>query len=240
MNNDVNRQFRLKSRPVGRIKDSDFEYVESPIPLPQDGEAVVRSLYLSLDPTHRVWMSDMDQYMPPVEIGAVMRGGCIGQVVASRSQRYQVGDLVAGFINWQDYSVARQEDVMPLRTLPKSLPIPLPTMMAACGMTGLTAYFGLLARQAETGRHGRRVGSGGRRRLRRGANRQDQGLPHGRDRRWFRQVQADQERVRVAMTRQSTTRRPTGASSWSRPHPRASTSTSRTWAATSWRPSWRE
>ena len=144
MKNDINRQFRLKSRPVGRIKDSDFELVETPIPVAQDGEAVVRNLYLSLDPTNRIWMSDIDQYMPPVEIGAVMRGGGIGQVVASRSPRYAVGDLVAGFVNWQDYSVARADDAMPLRTLPKGLPIPLPTMMAACGMTGLTAYFGLL------------------------------------------------------------------------------------------------
>jgi NADPH-dependent curcumin reductase CurA len=80
MKNDINRQFRLKSRPVGRIKDSDFELVETPIPVAQDGEAVVRNLYLSLDPTNRIWMSDIDQYMPPVEIGAVMRGGGIGQV----------------------------------------------------------------------------------------------------------------------------------------------------------------
>jgi NADPH-dependent curcumin reductase CurA len=144
MKNDINRQFRLKSRPVGRIKDSDFELVETPIPVAQDGEAVVRNLYLSLDPTNRIWMSDIDQYMPPVEIGAVMRGGGIGQVVASRSPRYQVGDLVAGFVNWQDYAVARADDAMPLRALPKGLPIPLPTMMAACGTTGLTAYFGLL------------------------------------------------------------------------------------------------
>ena len=141
---DINRQFRLKSRPVGRIKDSDFEYVEAPIPAPEEGEAVVRNLYLSLDPTNRIWMSDIDQYLPPVEIGAVMRGGGIGQVVASRSPRFQVGDLVAGFVNWQDYSVARPNDAMPLRALPKGLKIPLPTMMAACGTTGLTAYFGLL------------------------------------------------------------------------------------------------
>lgn len=144
MKNDTNRQFRLKRRPVGRIKDSDFEYGESPIPLPQDGEAVVRNLYLSLDPTNRIWMSDVDQYMPPVQIGAVMRGGGIGQVVASKSPRFQVGDLVTGLVNWQDYSVARPNDPMPLRLLPKGLPIPLPTMLAACGMTGLTAYFGLL------------------------------------------------------------------------------------------------
>jgi NADPH-dependent curcumin reductase len=141
---DVNRQFRLKTRPVGRIKLSDFDYIEAPIPVPEDGEAVVRNLYLSIDPTNRIWMSDMDQYMPPVEIGAVMRGGGIGQVVSSKSPRLHEGDLVTGLVNWQDYSVARPSDAMPLRTLPKGLPLPLPTMLAACGMTGLTAYFGLL------------------------------------------------------------------------------------------------
>ena len=102
MINNVNRQFRLKSHPVGRIKESDFDYIEAPIPVPQDGEAVVRNLYLSLDPTNRIWMSDMEQYMPPVAIGEVMRGGGIGQVVASKSPRYQVGDLVSGLVNWQD------------------------------------------------------------------------------------------------------------------------------------------
>jgi NADPH-dependent curcumin reductase CurA len=89
-------------------------------------------------------MSDMEQYMPPVEIGAVMRGGGIGQVVASKSPRYQVGDLVSGLVNWQDYSVASPNDMFPMGVLPKNLPIPLPTMMAACGGTGLTAYVGLL------------------------------------------------------------------------------------------------
>ena len=141
---NVNRQFRLKSRPVGRIKVSDFDYVEEPIPVPADGEALVRNLYLSLDPANRIWMSDMDQYMPPVEIGAVMRGVGIGQVIASKSSRFKVGELVTGFINWQDFSVARPDDDRPLSVMPKDLPVPLPTMLAACGVTGLTAYFGLL------------------------------------------------------------------------------------------------
>ncbi len=144
MINNVNRQFRLKSHPVGRIKESDFDYIEAPIPVPQDGEAVVRNLYLSLDPTNRIWMSDMEQYMPPVAIGEVMRGGGIGQVVASKSPRYQVGDLVSGLVNWQDYSVASPNDMFPMGVLPKNLPIPLPTKLAACGGTGLTAYVGLL------------------------------------------------------------------------------------------------
>jgi NADPH-dependent curcumin reductase CurA len=144
MKNDVNRQFRLKRRPVGRIQNSDFDYVEAPIPVPGEGEAVIRNLYLSLDPTNRIWMSDIDQYMPPVALGEVMRGGGIGEVVASNSSRFKEGDLVTGLVGWQDYYHWKPSDMMAPSVLPPNLPIPLPTMMAACGMTGLTAYFGLL------------------------------------------------------------------------------------------------
>ncbi|MAN61698.1 MAG: NADP-dependent oxidoreductase [Parvibaculum sp.] len=144
MSNNVNRQFRLKSRPVGKIKTTDFDLVEEPVPTPGPGEAVIRNLYLSLDPTNRIWMSDMDQYMPPVEIGAVMRGGGIGKVVASNSDAYKVGDTVSGLLGWQDYYVAGPNDEIPVGVLPAELPVGLPTMLGACGLTGLTAYFGLL------------------------------------------------------------------------------------------------
>ncbi|MDR3498814.1 MAG: NADP-dependent oxidoreductase [Parvibaculum sp.] len=144
MKNDVNRQFRLKSRPVGRIKTSDFDLVEARIPEPGAGEALVRNLYLSLDPTNRIWMSDMDQYMPPVKIGEVMRGGGIGVVVKSNSSAYQVGDHVSGLVGWQDYTIAGEKPEQRMGVIPKGLPVPLTAMMGACGMTGLTAYFGLL------------------------------------------------------------------------------------------------
>jgi NADPH-dependent curcumin reductase len=68
-----NRQFRLKARPVGRIERGHFDFVTQPVPEPVPGQALVRVQYLSLDPTNRIWMSDMDQYMPPVAIGEVMR-----------------------------------------------------------------------------------------------------------------------------------------------------------------------
>ncbi len=144
MSSNINRQFRLKSRPVGKIKTTDFDLVEEPVPTPGPGEAVIRNLYLSLDPTNRIWMSDMDQYMPPVEIGAVMRGGGIGKVVASNSDAFKVGDTVSGLLGWQDYYVAGPNDEIPVGVLPAELPVGLPTMLGACGLTGLTAYFGLL------------------------------------------------------------------------------------------------
>jgi len=138
-----NRQFRLKARPEGRIERSHFDFVEAKVPEPGAGQALVRVLYLSLDPTNRIWMSDMDQYMPPVAIGEVMRGGGIGVVLKSSSPRYQPGDHVVGLTGWQDYCLA-DEGENAMTVLPADLPIPLSTMLGACGMTGVTAYFGLL------------------------------------------------------------------------------------------------
>ncbi|PKP76455.1 MAG: NADP-dependent oxidoreductase [Alphaproteobacteria bacterium HGW-Alphaproteobacteria-3] len=143
MKNDVNRQFRLKTRPTGRIEKSNFDFVEESIPEPGPGEALVRVLYLSLDPTNRIRMSDMDQYMPPVGIGEVMRGGGVGIVVKSNSARYKEGDRVSGLTGWQDFCIA-DEGLRAMSVLPKDLPVELPVMLGACGMTGLTAYFGLL------------------------------------------------------------------------------------------------
>ena len=138
-----NRQFRLKARPEGRIERGHFDFVESGVPEPGAGEALVQVRYLSLDPTNRIWMSDMDQYMPPVAIGEVMRGGGIGVVVKSNSPAYQAGDHVVGLTGWQDYCLA-DEGANAMSVLPADLPIPLSTMLGACGMTGITAYFGLL------------------------------------------------------------------------------------------------
>ncbi len=143
MKDKVNRQFRLRSRPTERIETSNFDFVKTEIPTPGPREALVRALYLSLDPTNRIWMSDREQYMPPVQIGDVMRGGGIGVVIESNSSRYRAGDHVVGMTGWQDYCLA-DEDTRAMRVLPPGLPVPLPTMLGACGMTGLTAYFGLL------------------------------------------------------------------------------------------------
>ena len=101
-----NRQWILTKRPVGNIKPGDLELVEQPIPIPGPGQILVRTLYLSLDPTNRIWMSDMEQYMPPVEIGAVMRGGTIGIVEQTNNPDFGKGDIVNGIAGWQEYSLA--------------------------------------------------------------------------------------------------------------------------------------
>jgi NADPH-dependent curcumin reductase CurA len=133
-----NRQWILKQRPVGEIKAGDLELVETPIPVPGEREILVRTLYLSLDPTNRIWMSDMDQYMPPVRLGEVMRGGTIGVVEQSNNPDLNPGDIVSGLAGWQEYSVAPGG-----QKIPKG-PQPLTASMSVLGMTGATAYFGLL------------------------------------------------------------------------------------------------
>lgn len=144
MKRGINRQFRLASRPVGDIKESDFEYREEPIPSPKEGEVLVRTIYLSLDPTNRIWMSDMKQYMPPVEIGEVMRGVVIGVVEESKNPNFQQGDLVSGMLGWQDYAIAQGNTDFSLTPLPNPLPCPLTAFVGPLGPTGYTAYFGLL------------------------------------------------------------------------------------------------
>src|SRR5215475_6885991 len=139
---NANRQWRLKRRPVGDIKPGDLELVESPKPVPSAGEILVRNVYLSLDPTNRIWMSDMDQYMPPVEIGAIMRGGTIGVVEESKDPNYKPGDVVTPFLSgWQEYIVTPGQMV---RKQPEIPGLPITAFMSVVGATGWTAYFGML------------------------------------------------------------------------------------------------
>lgn len=138
----INRQLRLKARPEGLVSREDFDLVEQPVPELQDGEVLIRTLYISMDPTNRIWMRDIPQYLPPVALGEVMRALGLGRVVASRSAHYKVGDLVQGITGWQDYLVLH-EDAKGYVQLPADPGMPLPTLLGACGMNGVTAYYGL-------------------------------------------------------------------------------------------------
>jgi NADPH-dependent curcumin reductase CurA len=138
----VNRQWRLRARPVGRITPSDFELVETAVPRAGPGEAVARLLWLSLDPTNRVWVNDADSYLPPVQIGEVMRGGGIARIVESNTPQYAVGDLVTGLTGWQDY--VRLDGSAMVQPVPAGLSVPPEVFLGVLGVTGLTAYFGLL------------------------------------------------------------------------------------------------
>ncbi len=139
---DVNRQWLLAARPDGMVKDSDFELREAPIARPADGEVRVRTLYVSCDPAMRGWIVDRPSYIPPVAIGEVMRAGGVGQVVESRSSDFKEGDFVQGMLGWQDYATVGPGGPFPISHLPPG--VPLTWALGVLGITGLTAYFGLL------------------------------------------------------------------------------------------------
>ena len=136
----VNAQWRLAARPVGLPKASDWEYVEEPVTGPGDGQIQVAVEYLSLDPAMRGWMNEGRSYLPPVGIGEVMRAGGIGRVIESRSPDFHTGEQVWGQFGVQRYAVS---DGRGARRIDPSL-APAPVHLGALGMTGLTAYFGLL------------------------------------------------------------------------------------------------
>jgi hypothetical protein len=138
----VNRQFLLAARPVGMVRREDFTYRESPVP--DDlaaGEARVRNLYVSIDPAMRGWMVNRADYVAPLELGDVMRAGCVARVDASRHPELREGDLVTGDFGWQDYAIAggRGTPFSPWRA-----DLPATAALSLLGMTGFTAYFGLM------------------------------------------------------------------------------------------------
>ena len=133
--------WRLAKRPVGDIADGDLVYGAEALPALGDGEFALRVIYLSLDPTNRIWMSDQEQYMPPVVVGAAMRGGICGRVVESRKAGVNPGDLYAGLGEWADVMVT---DGTGLSRLPEIPGVPLAAAFGTLGLVGPTAYFGLL------------------------------------------------------------------------------------------------
>ncbi|GGQ48079.1 NADP-dependent oxidoreductase [Couchioplanes azureus] len=135
-----NSQYRLAARPVGLPKPTDWEYAEEPAAEPGEGELLIQTLYLSLDPAMRGWMNEGKSYIPPVGIGEVMRAGGVGRVVASRHPRFAVGDHVSGALGVQEYCLS---DGRGLTKVDPAL-APLPVYLGVLGMPGMTAYFGLL------------------------------------------------------------------------------------------------
>ena len=143
MNAGVNRRIRLRSRPAGRIDDSTFELVEEQVPHPGAGQALVRNLYLSVDPTNRVWIRDEPSYLPPVGIGDVMRSVGIGRVIESSNEGFNEGDLVTGLLGWQDYALVGEGESTLAMPLPRDIDAPIESLVGLLGTTGLTAYFGI-------------------------------------------------------------------------------------------------
>ena len=135
-----NRQFKLIARPVGMVKRTDFDFTTEPIAQPGTAEVLVKVLYISLDPAMRGWMNDGKSYIKPVGIGEVMRAGGAGRVVASKNPKFAVGDHVYGTTGIQEYCITDGTGFSKVDTKLA----PLPVYVGALGMTGMTAYFGLL------------------------------------------------------------------------------------------------
>jgi NADPH-dependent curcumin reductase CurA len=135
-----NRQFRLKTRPVGMVKRDDFDFRADEPRQPGEGEVLVETLYLSLDPAMRGWMNEGKSYVPPVKLGDVMRAGGLGRVVESKAGSLKPGDIVTGMLGIQSMPTLAAKDVVKV----DPALAPLPVFLSALGMTGMTAYFGLL------------------------------------------------------------------------------------------------
>ena len=136
-----NKQIRLAARPVGNPKDSDFQLTVEETPPLSTNDVLVEVQQLSLDPAMRGWMNDARSYIPPVKIGAVMRAGGAGKVIASENPNFAIGDMVTGSLGIQQYwHVPEGKGLVKIDTRIA----PLSTWLSTLGMTGMTAYFGIM------------------------------------------------------------------------------------------------
>ncbi len=138
---EINRVWLLRKRPVGDIDDDVLSFEKEALPEPGEGEFLFRLNYLSLDPTNRIWMSDMDQYLPPVDLNAPMRGVVCGMVIKSRHPNYAEGAIVSGLGVWADYQIGTPQRV---NLMGDTRPIPVVDAFSTFAVVGPTAYFGLL------------------------------------------------------------------------------------------------
>ncbi|TLS35308.1 NADP-dependent oxidoreductase [Pseudalkalibacillus caeni] len=138
--NKTNRQIVLEKRPKGMPDEETFRFKEQDIRELKEGEVLLRTLYVSVDPYMRGRMQDAESYIEPFQLDKVIEGGSIGEVVESKSENLQQGDIVIGMFGWQTSYVAKEKEV---RKIDPSL-APITTHLGILGMTGLTAYFGLL------------------------------------------------------------------------------------------------
>jgi NADPH-dependent curcumin reductase CurA len=135
----TNRQWLINDRPTGRpLKDDDFKLVETEIREPGEGEVLISTRYLGFDPAQKGWMENVGGYVAPTQIGEVMRGSGIGEVISSRSPAFNQGDKVSGQFGWQEYPVMAAKDLLKLED--DDL---LTASLGVLGTTGMTAYFGL-------------------------------------------------------------------------------------------------
>lgn len=135
-----NKQILLASRPAGMPTLDNFRIVETDVAQPTDGQVLLRTLYLSVDPYMRGRMSDRKSYVPPFALNEAITGGAVAEVIESRTDKFRAGEIVTGQLGWQLYTLAREDEV---RKIDPTI-APITTALGVLGMTGLTAYFGLL------------------------------------------------------------------------------------------------
>ena len=141
---EINRQLILRSRPKGLCAPGDLQLIESPVPTIQDGQALAKVKYLSIDPTMRNWMA-IDTYLPAVAIGEVMRAAGFAEVVESRHKEFKKGDKVVGLTGLQDYcAIDSAEKRTSLRKVPYIPLLSDTAFLGVLGVTGITAYFGMM------------------------------------------------------------------------------------------------
>jgi len=136
----VNHRFTLAARPVGMPKRTDWAYEEKTVRELHEGELLIRVLFISLDPAMRGWINERRSYVPPVAIGEVMRALALGEVIASKNPNFAAGTHVSGNFGVQEYFISEGKGLIEID--PRVAP--LPTFLNVLGMTGMTAYFGLL------------------------------------------------------------------------------------------------
>ena len=136
-----NRRWILNSRPAGKLTGEEFRWNEAPIPEPSDGQMLIRTLWLSVDPAQRIWMA-RDSYKPAVPLGEIMQSFAVGQVLESRRPDFKQGDIVRGDFSWQDYVVTDGRGFGGVQKVPPGTPPHL--ALSLFGVNGLTAYFGMI------------------------------------------------------------------------------------------------
>jgi len=137
---ELNHRVLLAERPDGLVRPDDFTHDVQPVPEPGDGEVLVKVDWLGIDATVRTWLSKAEGYIEPVEIGEVVRGSGIGRVVASKSTKISVGQMVATLPGWQEYAVVTDD---PMLTTPLADDADPQAALGIFGANGLTAYVGL-------------------------------------------------------------------------------------------------
>nr|CBA33668.1 Putative NADP-dependent oxidoreductase yfmJ [Curvibacter putative symbiont of Hydra magnipapillata] len=141
----TNHQIRLAARPVGMPKASDWSHTSEPVAEPAEGGVTLKTLALSLDPAMRGWMNEGKSYIPPVGIGEVMRAGGVGVVVASKSDKYAVGDYVSAGFGVQEYITIAKDEMKRNGLVKIDLRAgTLTQWLNVLGMPGMTGYFGLM------------------------------------------------------------------------------------------------